>query len=558
MKLHYSSLLVWPVVILSAYLLYQHHYDQQALRNLMYKLKDEVNSCNVSAALAQEATAAPAVEGEVAVSKRWSALQPKLKDTVVQVWTQAIDFNWIEPYKAPQQGMGVGSGFFIDSQGTVVTNFHVVNGAIAVELQIPSMGKQRLSVDIIGVNPDRDLAILRLKPEDLLLVQESLGCVPYLTIGNSDTVRRSDEIMTLGYPLGQQSLKSTTGVVSGQEHIEGRFMIQISAPINPGNSGGPSINQDGQVIGINTASIAPAQNVNYIIPSNEVTQFIKHLDQVPVPDDKACKFLRKPVLGIFFNTSSDTLTAFLKNPIPAGLYVADCYKGGPLDKAGVRPGDMVYEIDGHRLDCYGEMNVRWSEDKISIVDYVSRLMLGDTINLLVYRNGKPLQMEFVFEQCALASIRQKFPGYEKIDFEVFGGMVLMDLTLNHIQQLLQSAPQLATYLDFKKQIEPAVVITHALPDSCAYRTRLPLRGWVLQEVNGIPVKTLDDVRKAVRKHASSDFLTIKTTDNLFFAMPMKKVIEEENRIARTFSYSVTPFMKDIIAQEYKRSSEKKS
>src|SRR4029077_6348495 len=126
---------------------------------------------------------------------------------------------------------------------------------------------------------DRDLALLRLKPEELQLIKETLGKVPMLQFGNSDKVSRAEEIMALGYPLGQQSLKSTTGVVSGREQIGGKYMIQISTPINPGSSGGPSINRCGEVIGVNTAGIMPAQNVNYIIPSNEVQLFIAQLNQ---------------------------------------------------------------------------------------------------------------------------------------------------------------------------------------------------------------------------------------------------------------------------------------
>ncbi len=545
-----KRLLLALVVLLTGGLLffvYQNKQDRAYYADLFEKIKSHMHP-KESAEKAQ----LPAGSSSD-VSKRWSDIQPLVKDTVVQVWVQKIEFNWLEPYKTPQQGLATGSGFFIDEQGSFITNFHVINGSVAVEVQIPSMGKQRLAADIIALNPDRDLALVRLTSESLERVKETLGQVPYLRFGDSDAVRRSDEIMTLGYPLGQQSLKSTTGVVSGREHIDGHYMIQISAPINPGNSGGPSLNQDARVVGVNTAGFAAAaaQNVNYIIPSNEVTQFLRHAEQVHCGDFSNITFLRKPFLGVHFNPASESLTKFLNNPLPGGLYVIETYKNSPLEKAGVKAGDMIYSIDGHSLDIFGEMNVPWCEDKVSIVDYISRLMLGDKIHVTVYRQGKPVNLSFVFNQCDLPAVRQKFPPYEKIDYELFGGMVLMDLALDHIPQLIQSAPHLAKYGDFKNQFEPAVVLAHILPDSAALRSFVLMRGQIISEINGEPIKDLHDVRKAFRKSVGMDHVTIKTSENRFVALPFKKMLEDESKLSRMLFYTITPFTQQLMLEDRK-------
>lgn len=526
----------------AVYIIYQHQQDRTYHAEIFEKLKSHV--------LTKRESQATSTEGDV--SRRWSDIQPKVKDTVVQVWVQKIDFNWLEPYKTPQQGLSTGSGFFIDEKGSFITNFHVISGSVAVEVQIPSMGKQRLAAKVIALNPDRDIALVRLTEESLERVKETLGFIPYLRFGDSDHVRRSDEIMTLGYPLGQQSLKSTTGVVSGREHIDGHYMIQISAPINPGNSGGPSVNQDAYVVGVNTAGFAAAhaQNVNYIIPSNEVTQFLKHAEQMNCGQDASdITFLRKPFLGVHFNPASESLTTFLKNPLPGGLYVVETYKNSPLQKAGVKPGDMIYDIDGHRLDVFGEMNVPWCEDKVSIVDYVSRLMLGDKIHITVYRNGKPVKLSFIFEQCDLPAVRQRFPAYEKIDYELFGGMVLMDLALDHIAQLIQTSPYLSKYMDFKNQLEPAVVLAHVLPDSVALRSHVLMRGQIIKEINGVEVKNLVDVRNAFKKSVGSDHVTIKTSENMFVALPFKKMLEDEDKLSRMLFYTVTPFVQELMKDQ---------
>src|SRR5207249_4901678 len=121
--------------------------------------------------------------------------------------------------------------FFINDEGDLITNAHVVNQAPTVWIQIPSLGKQIIDVDVLSVSPERDLALLRVKPEGLKTIRAALGSIPYLSFGDSDTVKRSEEVLALGYPLGQQSLKSTSGVISGREG----HLIQMSAAINPGN-----------------------------------------------------------------------------------------------------------------------------------------------------------------------------------------------------------------------------------------------------------------------------------------------------------------------------------
>lgn len=479
-------------------------------------------------------------------TKNWGTVQTELKDSVVQVFSEVAEFNWLEPYKSPSQFQSSGSGFFINDQGDIITNAHVVDQAKALSIQIPSFGKRRFDIDLIGVSPERDLALVRLKPDDLKDIKAALKKIPFVTLGNSDQVHRSDQIMALGYPLGQQSLKSTTGVVSGRETMSGQQMIQISAPINPGNSGGPSINCFGQVIGVNTANIPSAQNVGYIIPSNEVALFIKQIKQMQ--PEGPCRFLRKPYLGVLYNAASETLTDFLGNPQPGGMYVAGTVTGSTLEKAGVKPGDMIYEIDGHRVDVYGEMNVPWSEDKISVVDYVSRLMINEKVNLKVYRKGKPLNLKVTFKECELAPVRVKYPAYEKIDYEIIGGLIFMELALNHIPLLVSAAPELTKYIQTSHQQTGAIIITHMFPASGASRSRTVASGRVIKEVNGTKVTSLSEFREALKKSLETKFITLKTPEDVLIVMPLESVLLDEPKLARDYFYTITPFTKEFIKQ----------
>lgn len=488
----------------------------------------------------QPAKTEPA-ERVVTKSELWRPIQERVKDTVVQVFSQILEFNFLEPYKTPNQYSATGTAFFISDEGDLITNAHVVNQAPTVWIQIPSLGKQIIDVDVLSVSPERDLALLRVKPEGLATIRTALGTVPYLSFGDSDAVKRSEEVLALGYPLGQQSLKSTSGVISGREGQ----LIQMSAPINPGNSGGPLLNAAGQVIGINTANVPDAQNVGYIIPINDLKNVLS--------DMRTMKLVRKPFLGVLFNNATESLTELLGNPEPGGCYVVEVVDKSTLSMAGVKRGDMLYEINHLPIDRYGEMQVPWSEDKISIVDYVARLSVGEQVHLVVYRNGERKELAAQFNQAELPAIRKFYPGYEEIDYEVAAGMVVMPLTLNHIAGLSKSVSGLTKFAELKHQTEPTLIVTHIFPSSQLYRSRSIAIGSTLNEVNGLPVRTLQEFRDALQKPIAGKFLTIRATDNVarasdnvFVALPYTKLLDEETVLASTYHYHLSPTMQAML------------
>ncbi len=532
----------WLVIVATLLLLlvfflgYQVIQDRQAIKQVLHALEGQkVNLASQVNVPVQH------IERVVANRELWRPIQEKVTDTVVQVFAQIAHIDLLQPYRAPNQQPVYGSAFFIDDEGHLLTNSHVVNQAMSIWITIPSLGKRIIDVELVGHSPERDVALLRLTEESKKIVEDELGQIPFLELGSSDHIFRSDEVMALGYPLGQHSLKSTTGVISGREHQ----FIQISAPINPGNSGGPLLNGKGQVIGINTAAITGAQNVGYIIPIDHVTNILADLKKV--------KVLRKPFLGIIYNQASDALTEYLGNPQPGGCYVVEVFKNSTLYKSGVQRGDMLYEINGHRLDIYGDMNVSWSEDKISISDYVTRMSVGENVNLIVYRKGERKDFTIEFSQAELPAIRTIFPGYEQIDYEIIAGMVVMPLTLNHIRLLHKVAPGLTHYVEMKNQSDPVLIVSHIFPNSEIYRSRsLPI-GSILNELNGMKVSSLDDLRNAIKSSVGSKFLTFKITDNVLrssenvlIVLPFDKVLAQEARLANEHRYPLSETVKVLL------------
>lgn len=516
--------------------------EQRELRNQFASIVDVKNS----PATHIDFPPTTIVERFVEKTQEWRGVQESVKDTVVQVFAQIAEVDMLQPYKTPAQYPVYGSGFFINDQGDLITNAHVVNQSKTVWIQIPSLGKRVIEVDVLSVSPDRDLALLRVKPADFAVAKQVLGKVPCLKFGDSDIVRRADDVMALGYPLGQQTLKSTTGVISGRE---GQF-IQMSAAINPGNSGGPLLNIKGEVIGVNTAIAVNAQNIGYIIPINDLKVILQDMYSIPL--------LRKPFLGVWISNGTEVLAKFLGNPEPGGGYVVEVIENSTLAKAGVKRGDMIYEINDHAVDIYGEMSVPWSEDKISLIDYVARLSVGQEISLVVYRGGKCKNIKVALSKTELPAIRKIYPGYEEFDYEVFAGMVVMQLTVNHIHLLAQNSPGLMRFGEMSNQTKPVLVVTHIFPSSQLYRSRTINAGSTINEINGFEVHTLAELRKALRE-GDRTYLTLRASDNVMMAsehilvtLPFEKVLEEETKLSRDYKYPLSEVAQLLLKEREQR------
>lgn len=489
--------------------------------------------------------AEPEISRSINRFQPWRPVQEMIKDTVVQVFSQIAEFNWLQPYSTPGQFAVRGSGFIISAEGFIITNAHVVDQAVAVWIQVPSLGKKLIKVEVIGICPEKDLALLCIIEQDLSIIKKELGAVPFLHLGDSDTIRRADEAMALGYPLGQQSLKSTTGIISGRE----QHLIQTSTPINPGSSGGPLLNTKGQVIGVNCSGIVEAQNVGYAIPINDL--------KIVLPDLYTNKIVRKPFLGILSVKATESLTSYLNNPQPGGCYVVEVIKNSPLEKAGVLAGDMIYEINGYRLDIYGELSVPWSEDKVSVTDYIGRLASDQEVTLVVYRDGERKEFILQINHTQTSPIHKMYPWHEKCDFEIYAGMVVMPLTINHIQLFGDQIPGLRRYTIPNSQTEEVLLITHIFPNSELAYSRTISTGFTINEVNGIPVKTLDDFRDAIKLSTETGFFVLTTadqvscaSDNIPTVLPFETVLKETIELSEMYRYQLSDAVQELALEVF--------
>lgn len=266
----------------------------------------------------------------------------------------------------PRKERSLGSGFIISDDGYIVTNNHVVQGADEVKVKL--RGKETsLDAEVIGRDPETDLALLKVDSDDDL---------PTLEFGDSDDAEVGQWVMAIGNPFGLDH-SVTAGIISAKGRIigSGPFddFIQTDASINPGNSGGPLLNLDGEVIGINTAIVASGQGIGFAIPSAMAKVVIEQLKN----DQK----VHRGWLGITIQGVDENTAKALGLDKPRGALVTSVFDGQPAQKAGVRAGDVITQIDDKRL-----------KDSNDLLRTIAGIEPGSRIDLTVWRSGKTIRL----------------------------------------------------------------------------------------------------------------------------------------------------------------------
>ena len=283
----------------------------------------------------------------------------KVAPAVVTVSTKGVTSNGF----FQQQYEGVGSGFIINEDGYILTNYHVIEGAS--EISVTLSDNTTVAAKVVNYDENQDVAMLKITDSDVKIPA-------VVELGDSDQLRQGESVIAIGTPLSTNlSQTVTNGIVSAlNRNVETESgvmqnLIQTDASINPGNSGGPLVNTRGQVVGINTmkATGTDTEGIGFAIPINDISDKIESLS--------------KPILnlGISIRTVDETLANKLS--MEQGLYVVEVNEFSPAEKAGVKPGDLIVKVDAQRVKTFDELK----EIKNSKND-------GDTITLEVIRDGK--------------------------------------------------------------------------------------------------------------------------------------------------------------------------
>jgi S1-C subfamily serine protease len=514
-------------------------------------------------------------------------------ESVVRIEANTIQYQWTAPFIKSRAPSGSGTGFIIDKLGHIVTCFHVVNQAVHLFVTMPKSGQERIPAKIVAIYPEMDIAIIKINIK---------GHTKFLELGDSDNVKIGKEVLAIGYPLGQDKLKITKGIISG---VQNNY-IQTDAPINPGNSGGPLF-YNGTVIGINSAKVVEVgtEGVGYANPINilkSVQRRMMSSKAKPIVDENSSivSYLKDGLvkiesssLGILVDKCTKEIMNYIHCECNSGIQITSIFTNSPLlsGEYPAKVGDILCAIEDYTIDNNGECSVPWNREKVYFNDVFDRISVTKKEIKITYytvlenvlqKGGLILSLESLLKSVVGEKKRSKtyktigktitknvpivsaksifkiwtyYPPYDEIKYVSFAGLVMMNLTMNHI---VMKEFQYLFYNYVDKLDKNFVFITKVLPSTARIDNILG-EGDVLSEVNGIPIETVDGVQEALKKpiHKMTKggkvkcYVTFKTSLGKFYCIDLKRAIKEDVQLFQYLNYEPSEATKYFI--KYKAS-----
>ncbi len=382
--------------------------------------------------------------------------------------------------RAHREG-GTGSGVIITSDGYILTNNHVVDGATDVNVTLPD--RRQFKATVIGTDAKTDIALVKIEATGL----------PAITVANSAKLQVGDEVLAVGNPYGigqtvTMGIVSATGRTGlGIEDYED--FIQTDAPINPGNSGGALVNDRGELVGINTAILSEGsgggnQGIGFAVPVNLARQVMDEIvDHGHVT---------RAYLGVSIQEVTPAIAKAIGLNGPEGALVADVSPNSPASRAGLQTGDVILSIDGASVAESNQLRMK-----------VSMMRPDKSVNLKVFRNGETKEVavqlsEMPGERVEKASLQEDRGGDSSLQ-----GVAVENLDA-------QSAKQLGLPASTK-----GVVVTNVDPASPAAAAGLR-EGDVIQQANRQPVTNSSDFAGALKKSNGESLLLVNRGGNKIF------------------------------------------
>lgn len=349
---------------------------------------------------------------------------------------------------------GAGSGVIISPDGYIVTNNHVIQNAS--RLQVTLNNNQNYMAEVIGTDPKSDIALLKIDAEDL----------DYLPFGNSDNARTGEWVLAVGNPFNLTSTV-TAGIISAKSRDLGMdanvsSFIQTDAAVNPGNSGGALVNTSGELIGINTA--ITSQTGTYVgyafaVPSNNARKIVE--DILEFGD------VQQGILGVRGDQVAKASQQLdLDLSLSEGFYVGHVEEGSGAQKAGIRPGDVINQIDNVKIRKFSDL-----------MGYISSKRPDDVVKVKVIRDGE----EKIYNV--------RLSKYEVFQIKVIG----LEVTNATAEDLKQ------------KQVSNGVKITRGLTPQMQNEN---LYGTIITAIDNIPVYNVGDVERIMNQRSSADPITV--------------------------------------------------
>tara|TARA_Y100000741_G_scaffold281829_1_gene221616 strand:- start:223 stop:1923 length:1701 start_codon:yes stop_codon:yes gene_type:complete len=516
-------------------------------------------------------------ENEENVDKSWVEISNNVRKSIVQIFVSSHTIDPMKPYIYPPDKLVRGSGFVIHNDNNkilIMTNSHVVKTGKIINIRTELTKGVNLKVNIINMCIEKDIAILEIVEEDLKYFKGKYPNKLYFDDARilDDTI----EVLTAGYPLGEENIKFTTGVLSGnQQNYDIEFdrnisYLQIDAPINPGNSGGPLFNKTGKVIGINSAAIdgISVQNVCFAIPSNIIVSVI--YDLLHNIDNN--KILKIPNVNFKWNNCNDTLFESLdiKTKDISGIHIYNISKVSFLK---FKKGDILFKIkmkdiweekdilninnlleinDINKvykknkkieiiIDNKGLINIyildkknnivkehQWTLNrKVSIEEFFDSIPNNIRLDLFIIRNNKIENYSCISSGEEDIGIKSITPMHERIDWEICLGCCFTPLNMSLIEVNVMENINLAKYLLKENRLKDYVCITNTFRNTDIADTNVldDDKIGIISKINDKEIRTMDDLRKILYKYRNSYY-------NIEFESGKKIILSDVNKKAR--------------------------
>jgi Do/DeqQ family serine protease len=376
-----------------------------------------------------------------------------------------------EQNQRPQIQHGLGSGVVVDAGGTILTNYHVVEGADKITVSMSD--NKNYQAKVVGTDQPSDLAVLKIDATNL----------PFLNLGNSDNVRVGDIVLAIGNPLGIGQTV-TAGIISAKGRRTGlsdgsyEDFLQTDAPINRGNSGGALVNLNGELIGINSQILSPGGaaggniGIAFSIPSNMAKSVMEQL----LKDGK----VRRGMLGINIQNLTEDTAQALDLKEKSGILVSGVKPGSAAEKAGIKRGDIITAINSEKI-----------EDSNVLRNKVAGTLPGTEIQLTVVRDGKELDLTAKLDE--FNNSDSKKTGRDSGEDEDNSGPASQTGKLG--LGLQPVTPQIAKQLGLDSDSE-GLAVTDVDPNGPAAEAGID-RGDVILEVNRKAVNSVAELKSAL-------------------------------------------------------------
>lgn len=313
--------------------------------------------------------------------------------SVVNIINTTIGYDF---FYQPVPSRGTGSGAFVDKEGHILTNYHVVEDASLLEVTL--VDGEKFKAKVVGVDPSNDIAVIKLLG-DLSHIKDKIRPVSF---GSSSNLKVGQKVLAIGNPFGLERTL-TVGIVSSLGRTmmasNGKLIseiIQTDAAINPGNSGGPLLDNEGYMVGMNTAIFSPdgaSVGIGFAVPVNTI--------KAVVPELIKNGFISRPWLGFTGQTVTDAAAKKLQLK-DKGVMVVKLFRSGPFHKAGIKSSSRVQRVGNRRITVGGDLITAINGVKIKDINdlnlEINKYKVGDNVIIKIIRGGKKMKFKVKLQQ----------------------------------------------------------------------------------------------------------------------------------------------------------------